>query len=222
MRRRQFIALLGGATLAPAIGRAQQAMPVVGYLQSGSRTANFEAAFGRGLAEVGFVEGRNVAIEHRAAENFPDRLPALAADLVKRRVSVIIASGGPLPALAAKAASATTPIVFVYGGDPVGDGLVPGFNRPGGSVTGVTFITAALASKRLELLRELVPGAGLIGVFANPTSPLAETQWKDLQDAARALGQPLHIVRVSREAEFDGAFASLAPALLETAQVPCS
>ena len=211
MKRREFIALAGGAAAWPLAADAQQAMPVVGFLQSGLRSAttNFQAAVVRGLAETGFVEGRNVVIEYRAAENFSDRLPALAADLVKRRVSVIVATGGPLPAIAAKAATATIPIVFVYGGDPVGDGLVTSFNRPGGNVTGATFITAALASKRLELLRELVPGAGLIGVLANPTSPLADTQWKDLQDAARPFGQQLRLVHVRGETEFDSAFATL-------------
>jgi putative ABC transport system substrate-binding protein len=212
MRRREFIAGLSGAVAMPLAARAQQAIPVVGFLQSGSRgaTAHFEAAFGRGLAETGFVEGRNLAIEYRSAENQFDRLPALAADLVKHKVSAILATGNPLPAIAAKAATATIPIVFVYGGDPVGDGLVTSFNRPGGNVTGATFITAALGSKRLEQLRELVPGAGLVGVLINQTSQLGEIQWKDVQDAARSLGQQLHLARAGRVEEFDGAFASLA------------
>jgi putative tryptophan/tyrosine transport system substrate-binding protein len=214
MRRRDFIAILGNAAAWPLAARAQQpAMPVVGFLQSGSpsRSMSFTTAFGRGLAEASFVEGRNVAVDHRAAENQPERLPGLAADLVRRRVSVIVASGGPLPAIAAKAATATIPIVFVYGGDPIDDGLVTSFNRPGGNVTGVTFITAALASKRLEHLRELVPGASVIGVLTNPTSPLAETQWKDLQGAARPFGQRLHRIDAASAADMEGAFANLAP-----------
>src|SRR5262245_23670753 len=213
MRRREFITLLGGAAVAlPGATSAQQAMPVVGFMHSGNRSAteNFDAAFARGLAEIGFVEGRNLAIEYRAAENQHDRLPALAAGLVNRKVSVIVASGGPLPATAAKAATTTIPIVFVYGGDPIEDRLVASFNRPGGNVTGATFITAALSSKRLEQIRELVPGAGLVGVLINAASPLGERQWKDAQDAARSLGQQLHLVRASRATELDGAFAGLA------------
>jgi putative ABC transport system substrate-binding protein len=213
MKRREFITLLGGTAVAwPLAARAQQArMPVIGYLNSGSAApfANFVAAFRLGLSETGWVEGRNVAIEYRWAENQYDRLPGLAADLVSRGVNAIVAVGSPLPARAAKAATATIPIVFVYGGDPVNDGLVANFNRPGGNVTGVTFITAALAPKRLELLRELVPGTDLIGVLANSTSPLAEIQWKDLQAAARPIGQRLLLVNASSEADFDAAFTSL-------------
>jgi putative ABC transport system substrate-binding protein len=150
-----------------------------------------------------------VAIEFRWAEDQYDRLPGLAADLVSRGVNAIVAVGSPLPARAANAATATIPIVFVYGGDPVDDGLVASFNQPGGNVTGVTFITAALAPKRLELLRELVPGTDLIGVLANPTSPLAEVQWKDLQAAARPIGQHLLLVNASKDADFEAAFTSL-------------
>jgi putative ABC transport system substrate-binding protein len=213
MRRRAFIGLIGGAAAWPVGARAQQpAMPVVGFLQTGSfsATTSFTAAFGRGLAEAGLAEGRHVAVDHRAAENQPDRLPALAADLVRSRVSVILASGGPQPAMAAKAATATIPIVFIYGGDPVDDGLVASFNRPGGNVTGFTFITAALASKRLEHLRELVPAAGPVGVLTNPASPLADIQWKDLQDAARPSGQRLHRIDIAGGADWEGTFANFA------------
>jgi putative ABC transport system substrate-binding protein len=187
-------------------------MPVVGYLNSGSgdRGTNLAIAFLQGLNETGLVEGRNVAIEHRWADNQYDRLPSLAANLVARGVSVIAAVGTQLPARAAKAVTATIPIVFSYGGDPVRDGLVASFNRPGGNVTGVTFVTAALAPKRLELLRDLAPSADLIGVLVNPTSPLAEIQWQDLQVAARATGQRLSLANASSEAEFESAFATLA------------
>ena len=217
MKRRAFVTLLGGAAAVslarPLAAPAQQpAMPVIGYLNSGSSgpTQNLVAAFRQGLSETGLVEGRNVAIEYRWADNQYDRLPPLAADLVDRRVKVIATVGSPLPARAAKAATATIPIVFTYGGDPVRDGLVASFNRPGGNVTGVTFITAALAPKRLELLRELAPGADLIGVLANSTSPLAEIQWQDLQAAGRLIGQRLTLANASSEADFEPAFASLA------------
>ena len=213
MKRRDFITFLGGAAAAwPLAARAQQAaMPVIGYLGSGSATASasFVAAFRLGLSESGWVEGQNVTIEFRWAEDQYDRLPGLAADLVSRRVNAIIASGSPLPARAAKSVTTTIPIVFVYGGDPVNDGLVASFNRPGGNVTGVTFITAALAPKRLELLRELLPGTDLVGVLANPTIPLADVQWNDLQAAARPIGQQLLRVNASREADFEAAFTSL-------------
>jgi putative ABC transport system substrate-binding protein len=213
MRRREFITLLSGSAAAwPVAARAQQpAMPVIGYLGSGSATASasFVAAFRLGLSESGWVEGQNVTIEFRWAEDQYDRLPGLAADLVSRRVNAIVAVGSPLPARAAKSVTTTIPIVFVYGGDPVNDGLVASFNRPGGNVTGVTFITAALAPKRLELLRELLPGTDLVGVLANPTSPLADVQWNDLQAAARPIGQHLLRVNASREADFEAAFTSL-------------
>jgi putative ABC transport system substrate-binding protein len=223
MRRREFIRFLSGAAAAlPLAARAQQgAMPVIGYLNSGSPApiASVVAAFRQGLGEIGFIEGRNVDIEYRWAEGRYDRLSGLAADLVRRQVNVIMAVGPPA-ALAAKAATTTIPIVFTYGGDPIQDGLVASFNRPGGNVTGATFITAALAPKRLELLRELVPKADMIGVLANPTTPLAEIQWRDLQTAASQSGQRLHLVNANSEADFDSAFASLvqqkAGALLAT------
>jgi putative ABC transport system substrate-binding protein len=223
MRRRKFITLSGMAAAYAILPRVAhtQSTPVVGYLNSGSAGSleNLLTAFRRGLSETGYVEGRNVAIEFRWADDHHDRLPALAEELVRRRVNVIM-TVGPNAAVAAKAATATIPVVFTYGGDPVQDGLVASFNRPGGNVTGTTFITAALAPKRLELLRELVPKAELIGVLANPTTLLAEIQWRELQTAAGQAGQQLYRVNASSEAELDDAFAALvqkgAKALLVT------
>src|SRR6266511_643157 len=173
MKRREFISLLGGATAWPLAARAQQqAMPVVGFLRSSTLAdaAHLVTAFRQGLKEAGFVEGQNVAVEYRSTEGRHDRLPALVADLVRRPVAVIV---GPTPtALAAKAATTTVPIVFATGGDPVRAGLVASLNRPGGNVTGVSFITAELGSKHLGLLRELRPGAARIAVLVDPKWPL--------------------------------------------------
>jgi putative ABC transport system substrate-binding protein len=215
MRRRDFIALLGGAAAWPLAARAQQPRrPVIGYLTAGSgqlgqglvETAT--ASFHKGLSETGYVEGRNVAIEYRFAENHNDRLPALAADLVRRQVEVIYA-GGPAAA-AAKAATTTIPIVFTIGGDPVADGLVASLSRPGGNLTGVTTLGTELGPKRLELMHELVPGATVIAALLNPNNAAAETQSKDTQAAARALGLQVRILHASAERDFDPAFASLA------------
>ena len=215
MRRREFITLLGGAAAAwPLAARAQQlTMPVVGFLSSGwpdsKQNMQNMAAFHAGLKESGFVEGKNVTIDYRWARGQFDRLPALAAELVARPVNVIFAFATPIPARAAKAVTGTIPIVFSYGGDPVADGLVASLNRPGGNVTGTTFITAALAAKRLELLRELVPNVATLGVLVNPKNQLADTQLNDVHAAARTLGQPVYVVNAASEGEFETAFASL-------------
>jgi putative ABC transport system substrate-binding protein len=213
MNRRAFTTLLGGATAAWPLGaRAQQpAMPVVGFLALGTAGgfAFLVAAFRRGLNDAGFVEGRNVAVEYCWAEDEQDRLPALAADLVHRRVAVI-AAGPTAAALAAKAATTTIPIVFQTGRDPVKDGLVTSFNRPGGNVTGVSQLAIDLGAKRLALLHELVPNAGLVGVLAYPQSVVSQEQVKDLQQAARTLGLRILVANVMSEDDLNPAFASLA------------
>ena len=211
MRRRNFMMVLAGAAAYPLLAGAQQkAMPVIGFLSGASPgpAAPYVAAFRQGLSETGYVEGQNVAIEYRWAEGHYDRLPALAADLVGRKVDVIATSGGIPPALAAKNATSTIPIVFV-GGDPIADGLVASLARPGGNLTGMVFMTVELMPKRLELLSELVPQAGVIALLVNPNNPVPEPLMRDVQEAARAKGVQLHILKASTESEIDAAFASL-------------
>ena len=212
MRRRKFVALLGGAMAAwPLAARAQQkAMPVIGVLGTGSPSASSGPmdAFRQGLSEAGYVEGQNLAIEYRWAGDNYDRLPALAADLVGRKVDLIMASSPP-SALAAKSATSTIPIVFRGGGDPVAGGLVASLARPGGNLTGVSFIPNELTAKRLELLSELVPQAGVIALLVNPKNASAERIIRDVQEAARTKGLQLHVLKASSESEIDTAFASL-------------
>jgi putative ABC transport system substrate-binding protein len=214
MRRREFITLLGGAAAGwPLAVHAQQpAMPVIGFLSSLSplELIFVMPAFHQGLNEVGFVEGRNIGIEYRWAEGHYERLPELAVDLVRRQVAVIAAISGTPAALAAKAATTTIPIVFAIGGDPVAPGLVTNLSHPGGNITGVSFYTAPVVTKRLELARELVPPGTMIGVFVNPDNPPSVTEAKTLQAAAAALGQPIKIFNASTEGHIDVAFADIA------------
>jgi putative tryptophan/tyrosine transport system substrate-binding protein len=214
MKRREFISLLGGAAAAwPLAARAQQAvMPVVGFLRGTSANASSDlvAALRRGLTEAGYTEGQNIAIEYRWAENRDERLPALAADLIRRQCALIIAAGDAA-AHAAKTATMTIPIVFATGEDPVKVGLVSRLNRPESNITGISFYNSAdLESKQLELLREVVPKATMIGVLINPAMAAAQSQERDAQVAARALGLQLFVANASRERDFDTAFATLA------------
>jgi putative ABC transport system substrate-binding protein len=186
-------------------------MPVIGFLNGASPGAwePFVAAFRQGLSETGYLEGSNVVIEYRWAEGRYDQLPALVADLVRRQVAVIVATGGAYPVLAAKKATSKIPVVFSTGGDPVKLGLVVSLNRPGGNATGVNVFTSVMEAKRLGLLRELVPAATLIAILVNPTNPNTETQLKDVQEGARTLGVQIHILHASSEREIDAAFATL-------------
>jgi putative ABC transport system substrate-binding protein len=212
--RRKFIAALGGATVPwPLTVRAQQAaMPVIGYLSSQSPApfASLTSAFQQGLNESGFVEGKNVAIEYRWARGQFDRLPELAADLVAQQVTVIVATGGEPSIFAAKAATNRIPIVFAAGGDPVRQGLVASLSRPGGNLTGMFFLATDLESKRLGLLRELVPSAAAIAVLWNPNSPGGAPQLQEIQEAAHAFGQQIVILYASSETEIDKSFAAMA------------
>ena len=213
MRRREFIALFCGAAVArPIKARARQSgLPVIGFLNVGSpaERAPFAAAFRQGLGEAGYVEGRNVAIEYRWAAGQYERLPELAADLVHRQVAVIVATGGPGPALAAKAATGTIAIVFTGGGDPVRHGLVANLARPGGNATGVTNMAADLEAKRVELLHEMMPTAVEIGMLVNPNFPDSEARSRQVDRAALALRLQVHIQTATTEGEIDAAFVTL-------------
>ena len=214
MDRRTFIGRAAGGLLAVSlVARAQKsAIPMIGFLGSASpaQSAPFVAAFRKGLNETGYVDGTNVAIEFRWAEGRYDRLSALAAELVRRQVVVLVATGGPGAALAAKAATSTIPIVFTTGSDPVQFGLVASLGHPGGNATGVTIFTVDLVAKRMELLRELVPNATVIAFVSNPNTPYAESEVGKAQEAARSFGQQLYVVRAGTEREIDAAFATLA------------
>jgi putative tryptophan/tyrosine transport system substrate-binding protein len=211
MHRREFILLLGGtAALLPSVARAQQtAMPVIGFLGSETSALWTErvAAFRQGLGEAGFVEGRNVAIEYRWAEGHNERMPALAADLVQRQVSVLVVLGGTSSVMAAKTATTTIPVVFRIATDPVEAGLAASWSRPGGNLTGVTTMGAELGSKQLELLHELAPATSVIALLINPTNPaVARVQSKDVPAAALKLGLKLHVLNAATEADFDSVF----------------
>ena len=213
MNRRAFISLLGGAAAAwPLAAQAQQpALPVIGYLYSGTADANphFVTEFRQGLSEIGYVEGRNLTIEYRWAAGQYDRLPELAADLVRRQVTVIAAPGNLASAFAAKAATATVPIIFAVGGDPVKLGLVASVNRPGGNLTGMNFYHSELGAKRLGLLREVVPAPAVVAVLVNPSNPETEEQLKDVENAAQAINQRILILNASNNSDIDTAFATL-------------
>jgi putative tryptophan/tyrosine transport system substrate-binding protein len=211
IRRREFIAMLGGAAAAwPLVARAQQRTPVVGFLHSASFEAFAERlrAFRQGLKETGYAEAEDVVVEYRFAENEMDRLPMLANELVRRPVTVIVAAGGG--EFAAKAATATIPVVFYVAEDPVGTGLVASLNRPGGNLTGVNFLASEVAAKRLELLRELVPGAARVAVLVNPAGPAAETTMRNVHAAARRIGVQIQVRQASNSGDINAAFAAFA------------
>jgi len=212
MRRREFITLLGGAAAWPLAARAQQLVPVIGFLRSTSLadSTRLVTAFRQGLKEAGFVEGQNIAIEYRSAEDHLDRLPALVADLIRRPAAVIV--GNTPSALATKAASAAIPIVFVTGSDPIRTGLVASLNRPGGNVTGVVFTSVDLNAKRLGLLHELVPKAGVMAALLDPNAPEIEIELRDLEAAGRAIGRQILFVKPADERDFAAAFGTIVQA----------
>jgi putative tryptophan/tyrosine transport system substrate-binding protein len=212
VRRRELNLLLGAVAAWPFVARAQQkSVPVVGYLSSSSSTASARLVdgFRQGLRDAGFIEGRSVAIEYRWAEGDYQQLPTLAADLVGRKVDVIVATGGPAPGLAAKRATSAIPIVFASGGDPVAEGLVTGLSRPGGNITGVNFLVFELSAKRLELLRELIPQARTIALLSNPGNPNAERNIASVEEAARSKGVELLVLKGATENEVETGFVSL-------------
>ena len=213
MRRREFIGLLGGAAVTwPRALRGQQlAMPVVGFLSSGAsgKNAHMVNAFKQGLNETGYVDGQNVSIEYRWAEGHYDQLPAMASELAARRVAAIVAVGGTVVALAAKAATSTIPVVFLIGDDPAKAGLVASFNHPAGNITGLSQLAAALGAKRVELLHELKPEAATLGVLINPSNPNAESDTKEAQAAAHVVGKKIVVVHAASEHEFESVFAQL-------------
>ncbi len=211
MKRREFMTLLGGGAAWPLAARAQAPVPVIGYLNAQSLdgfTERLLRGFRLGLKETGYVEGENVAIDYRWAENEYDRLPTMAAELVRRQVAVIAALGAVPSAFAAKAATTTIPIVFLTPGDPVTLGLVASLARPGGNLTGVNFFSGELTAKRLELLRALVPAAVRLAVLVNPTSPITETTLRDVAPAAHAMGLQIQVLNASTSREIDAAFAT--------------
>jgi ABC-type uncharacterized transport system substrate-binding protein len=213
MRRREFIKLIGGAAAWPVAARAQQAaVPVIGFLNSASPQAweNYVAGFRAGLKEAGYVDGQNVTIEFRWAEGHYDRLPGMAADLVRRKVAVLVSTGGEPSVLAAKAATTTIPIVFTSGIDPVHTGYVSSLSHPGGNITGVNAFASLVESKRLGLLRALVPGVKLIAVIFNPKRQQHAEQTRDVEEAAHAIGQQINLLLASNESEIDAAFATAA------------
>ena len=223
MKRREFITLVGGATTWRRSARAQQAAtPVIGYLSSASPRLDAVrlSAFRQGLAETGYVEGRNVEGDYRSAENHFDLLAVLAAELVRRPVSLIAAMGGLAPALAAKKATTTIPIVFTITGDPIRQGLVESMNRPGGNVTGVSNLAGVVVSKQLEVLCETVPKAALIGLLVNPANPNADFYTKDVEAAASVIGQKLFVVKAASEKDIPTAFATLAEQRVDAILVP--
>ena len=222
VRRREFLTLLGAAAASPIVARAQQqTMPVIGFL-SGYPAESFTpeiqpyiAAFRRGLSEAGYTDGQNVAIEYRWAENQSSRLPVLAAELARRKVAVLVSTGGAASTLAAKAATNTIPIVFTTGGDPVKLGLVASLNRPVGNATGVTMLSNVLTAKRLELVNEVVPSASAIGFLVDPNNPNAAAETSDAEVGARTIGKRVVLLRASTEHEIDIAFAALAKQRIE-------
>ena len=209
MKRRKFLNLVGGAAAWPLAARAQQAMPAIGFLYFGSRAINPGlAGFGKGLREIGYIEGQNVTVEYRFADGQRDRLQTMAAELVRHGVAVIFA-GDNVAAAAAHAATATIPVVFWIGADPVKIGLVNSLGRPGGNVTGVTGLTSELLAKKMQLLHELAPMVGVVGVLVNPVNPAAAADTKEALEAARSLGVQVHVVSASSRPEIDAAFGTL-------------